>query len=226
MAFWTDIGDRNRYIPEPLRQNRWYINFNNPTSSPTGSTNLSEYIYALKECSKPEYKIETSQHVLINHTFNYPKNVVWQPITVKMISSVDNETSLASTFNNILLDAGYSSPNKLPNKQISKKSLSFQRVEIVQIDEEGSPIEAWNLYNSFITNVNYGALTYESDGFVDITFGIVYDYAELNRVDSETVQKVIEEIKKSIAEGRNPEPIVYGGEAEGQNVYIGNVRGT
>lgn len=170
MAFWTEAATR-----EPLRQNRWYMYFGNPTESSGSEKQLNNYIFSLKECSKPEYKIETSSHVLINHTFNYPKNVVWQPITVKMVSIEDN----AYILKKILNDCGYKNPRQKQDKQISKKSLTFEKIELIQVDENGAKAEVWNLINPFIININFGSLSYDSENFVDITFGVIYDYAEL-----------------------------------------------
>lgn len=165
MAFWSEPNLR-----EPLRQNRWYITF--------GDSLIQGYVFALKECSKPEYKIETTSHVLLNHTFNYPKNLVWQPINIKMVSARDEKNNLASVLQARLDTNGYTLPS-VEQKQLSKKLMSENMgLSLFQIDANGASIEEWKLYNPMITNVNYGTLTYENDGFVDIGFTITYDYAE------------------------------------------------
>jgi hypothetical protein len=83
MAFWRDSKG-----PEPLRQHRWYIAFN---------YGLQKHRYALKSCNKPEYDIGVNEHVLLNHTFRYPKNLVWKPVSVKMISVRDGSKKDNST---------------------------------------------------------------------------------------------------------------------------------
>lgn len=106
MPFWSD-----KETSEPLRQNRWYIEF--------GS--LENFKYALKSCSKPEYDIGVSEHVLLNHTFRYPKNLVWKPVTVKMISVATNaieydpasgKTSLSEKLYQMLYYGGYRPPSE------------------------------------------------------------------------------------------------------------------
>jgi hypothetical protein len=181
MAFWSDTNLR-----EPLRQNRWYISFGDGISEENDST-LDSYVFALKECTKPSYKIETTSHVLINHTFNYPKNVVWQPISVKMISARgNNDNSLSRVLEGALNIAGYISPNvtvdnKAANPQISKTNLiNNKTIELIQVDANGKNIETWSIYNPIITGVNFGSLTYENDGFVEISFDITYDSADLD----------------------------------------------
>ena len=169
MAFWSDPDLR-----EPLRQNRWYISF-----ADTGGV-LDSYRFAAKECSKPEYKIETTSHILLNHTFNYPKNLVWQPIQIKMVSARTKLNSLTNALQNKLENGGYTTPNLPEQNYLSKQLMNLTSISLLQVDSNGVPIEEWMLKNPIITNVNYGQLTYTSDDFVDITFSITYDYAELN----------------------------------------------
>jgi len=181
MAFWSDSK-----LSEPLRQNRWYIEF--------GS--LSSYQYALKSCSKPEYDIGVSEHVLLNHTFRYPKNLVWKPIAVKMIAVTegngDSKISLTNKLHNLLFPSGYIAPyipageigidqNKMFTSSISKKQLTdtLQSIKLYQFDSNGKNIESWNLFNPFINNIKFGNLSYDNDGFVDIDLNIQYDYATL-----------------------------------------------
>ena len=120
MAFWSD-----KEISEPLRQNRWYIEFDN----------LQNFKYALKSCSKPEYDIGVSEHVLLNHTFRYPKNLVWKPISVKMIAvTVDGteynpaagKTSLSEKLYQILYMSGY----KPPHEEVSDTDKVYHRNNI------------------------------------------------------------------------------------------------
>ena len=193
MPFWSDPQ-----LPEPLRQNRWYIQFGN----------LSGYQYALKSCSKPEYDIGVSEHVLLNHTFRYPKNLVWKPITVKMVAVRNQNINKPKGYENtpypaeqvdlthklmiLLRDSGYaidntpyfSMFNKNPVYQsISKSNLSKQlggNIKLTQIDANGNPVENFELTNPFISNVKFGNLSYDNDGFVDIDLTIQYDYAIYN----------------------------------------------
>lgn len=168
MAFWSDPDLR-----EPLRQNRWYIIFEDSLIQP--------YVFALKECTKPEYKIETTSHVLLNHTFNYPKNLVWQPINIKMVSARDKTNNLASVLQARLDSNGYNIPSD-EKAQLSKQLMSNNMgLSLYQVDANGANVEEWKLYNPMITNVNYGSLTYDNDNFVDVSFTIIYDYAQWNR---------------------------------------------
>lgn len=197
MAFW---GTRQSH--EPLRQYRWFVLFGGK-----GAIELNANIFALKECSKPAYQIDISEHRLINHTFRYPKNLVWQPINIKMVATRNNNgISLTKIIDDLTNTFGYMAPAsiiplsskfvaKTPNsnteqgseavelrtgmQQISKYGSyeNFNNIEIFQTDVNGGLIEVFRLANPIITNVNYGSLSYASDDFVEITMTITYDHA-------------------------------------------------
>jgi hypothetical protein len=50
-------------------------------------------------------------------------------------------------------------------------------LDIYQVDENGNKIEEWNLYNPLITKVNYGTLSYENEGLMEVSLSITYDFA-------------------------------------------------
>ena len=168
MAFWTDSS-----IPEPLRQNRWYIAFS--------SNGLNNYRYALKECQKPSYEISVTEHKLLTQTFKYPGVLKWKPIEVKMVSTASGSNISGSAYDlfNTAYLSGYHD-SSYGHQEINKLfSLENNGLEIIQINENGNRIEKWTLHNAFISNLNHGTLSYENDGFVDISFTIQYDWAEL-----------------------------------------------
>jgi len=168
MAFW---GQKD--LKEPLRQNRWYIEFGEDEG-------LLPFKFALKECKKPEYEIGVTEHRLLTHTLRYPGLLKWKPITVKMVSALSEKETLDKRLQEMTYGSGYSRFVTLNQQQISK----FNSVEqlgnfiiLKQINEDGQQIEAWDLFNSFISSVNYGTLTYDNDNFVEVNFTIQYDWA-------------------------------------------------
>lgn len=168
MAFWTDSN-----LKEPLRQNRWYLEF---------GTDIDQFKFALKECKKPEYEISFTEHRLLTHYLKYPGLLKWKPIDIKYVSARGDKLILSSVLNNIItLDGAYINPNN-GHQQISKdkfKNLSGYTLSLSQVNSNGEEIERWEIYNPFIASLNYGSLTYENDGFVDISFTLNYDWAFL-----------------------------------------------
>lgn len=67
-----------------------------------------------------------------------------------------------------------------PNITLEKIYKSMPSMNIFQVNPEGKIIENWTLSVPMITDINWGQLSYENDGFVDIEFKIQYWYAELN----------------------------------------------
>jgi hypothetical protein len=237
MSFWS--LEKSAAGEEPFRQNRWYIKFgrNNTEKNVAVGSVLGAYQYALKNTTKPQYTIETSQHVLMNHAFNYPKNLIWSPIDVVMVSANNGENTLSYILNNTIGDSGYITPDKdfQSQTQISKKQSIFDSIDIFQINEYGENIEQWELKNPFITKVNYGSLSYENDGFVDVSFTITYDYALLkvadfgvtNNFKNETLGFPTRppEVVPRNTSATSAKATVLGGEAGGTGVIIKGIRG-
>lgn len=164
MAFWTDINTK-----EPLRQNRWYIRF---------ATGLSSFRFALKEIKKPEYEIGVTEHRLLTHVLRYPTLLKWKPVDIKMVSAINESQTLDNALETLKNNFGYSVPNTA-HQQIAKNKNSVGTfIELIQVDANGNTVETWTLNNPFISSVSYGTLTYENDGFVDISMTIQYDWAE------------------------------------------------
>lgn len=168
MAFW---GKQGR---EPLRQNRWYIEF---------SENLTSFKFAIKECKKPEYEIGVTEHRLLTHTFRYPGLLKWKPTTIKFISAISEKGTLDKFIEAMTVAAGYNTPNRAHQSILKGDAVQsldgLGGLRIYQIDEDGKYLQYWDLFNPFISSVNYGTLTYENEGFVEVNITIQYDWAEV-----------------------------------------------
>jgi hypothetical protein len=173
MAFWNDQN-----TPEPLRSHRWYVEF-------TGE--LKNIKFALKECKKPEYEVNITEHKLLNHYIRLPGILKWKPITIKFASIRDNSNynkNASSLIYAATKKGGYSNPGSFLYGALSKYSmhdaLEKGTLNILQVDAEGKSIEIWSLYNAIITSVNFGSLNYENEDIVNIECTINYDHADLN----------------------------------------------
>ncbi len=165
---------------EPKRQFRFELSFtsrngNNPGDIP---------VWAVKTATKPVAEVSTIPHQYIDHTFNFPGRVTWQPITVTLVDPVSPDLSFA--FLDILGHAGYKYPSdaNIARNSLSKKAFTntIGNVVLKQIDANGKEIERWELINPIITNIDFGGtLSYESDDMVEVQCTITYDWAELKR---------------------------------------------
>jgi len=173
MAFWTALDK------EPKRQYRFIISGDGLVNE-GGKENDGIWWYALS-VTKPSLTINSTEHQLINHTFKFPTTGVWNDIS---ISIIDYDTVGKSLYDS-LAGIGFYPPDidfKGKTDGISK-ALNATRagdVEIQQLDAAGDIIETWTLKGAFITSINFGELSYDSENFVKIDLTIKYDWAVLN----------------------------------------------
>ena len=166
MAFWSNPQE----FAEPLKQNRWLLRI----TSLDGANIIS--VEAIKECSKPSFKIGTTEHKLLNNTYKYPTTVKWNPVTIKFLNIKDGFVWSSESLKLRTKYIDYSQFNILSN--ISKSEIKFN-FDIQQLDENGRVVEAWSLYNAFFSSMENGNLSYSDDNFVEMTAEIQYDWAEL-----------------------------------------------
>ncbi len=172
MSFW------NQSSIEPKRQFRWLLYI----------AGMPQFI--VKDVKKPSFTVSSTPHDFINYKFHYPGRVEWQDITVTIVDPVqpDSTASLVK----ILESAGYVLPNEYTSqanepRTISKKAFVDSmggQIQLVQFGantgaQEENVLEKWSINNPFITNVDFGSLSYASDELVNISMTIKYDWANL-----------------------------------------------
>jgi hypothetical protein len=198
MAFWSD-----NTMQEPLRQNRWFLRFSNEKHK--------QLVISLKECKKPKHSTSVTEHRLINHTFKYPGTVKWDPINIKLVSSRGNDKSedVSVLFYNFLSSSGYYSPTDSLSTGVNKGNSIIEKnsLDIVQINSFGDVIEEWHLHNAYVSDTDYGSLSYSSDDFVEISATIQYDWAELEATDNNEVKKLTDIVAKEKAKKERDEAI-------------------
>lgn len=161
---------------EPKRNNRWVIYMEDPF-----------YSWTAKAVGRPSYQMSSQKVMWINHEFKYPGKITWQPVEITVLDPGTGEGELGTTLGvyQMLARAGYQFPdNENQTSSISKQGAvnALGQVRIQELDVAGSPIEEFTLYNSFVTNVSLGSLTYENDGILEIKMTVEYDYARFNPV--------------------------------------------
>ena len=166
---------------EPKRSYRFELSF---TSRSDDSGAGAIPVWAVKTATKPVAEVSTIPHQYIDHTFNFPGRVTWQPITVTLVDPVNPDLSYA--FLEVLGDAGYKYPTTSPiaKRSLSKKAFTdtIGNVVIKQIDANDKVVEEWHLINPILTNIDFGGtLSYDSDDMVEVSVTITYDWAELKQ---------------------------------------------
>jgi hypothetical protein len=161
---------------EPKRSFKWLLHFNGMPQ------------FVAKAVTKPSFQITTTQHQFLQHQFNFPGKVTWQPINITIVDPIQPDS--AQSLYNIISRAGYVLPDNVNGSDPGKRTISKQamveslgsRIQIDQIGPKGAADvkERWHLNNPLITSVTFGDLSYESDTILNITIGITYDWATLN----------------------------------------------
>ena len=124
----------------------------------------------VKSLNKPKVDFDTKEYRLINHTFNYPGNAKWQPITIKFVDMngqilIKNGKMDFNTFDTsqflwqIMNNTGYAYPyhnnSSFVNKHYSKSgyshSLSYENNSLSTIT---TPEKSSTIANSFGIGLN------------------------------------------------------------------------
>jgi|APSaa5957512535_1039671.scaffolds.fasta_scaffold10683_3 hypothetical protein len=145
--------------------------------------------FVAKSVTKPNFQITTTPHNFLQHQFNFPGKVTWQPINITIVDPIQPDS--AQSLYNIIKNAGYVTPPNVASdgdsgkRTLSKEGMVSQLGNRIQIDQIGpggaqDVKERWHLNNPLITSVTFGDLSYENDSILNITIGITYDWADLN----------------------------------------------
>jgi len=188
MAFFSDTGPGGF---QPKRQFRFLVTF-------SGLGNLT---FMVSKTDKPSYKIKSTSHQVMNHQFNFPGIIKWEPLKMEFIDAID--PNVGSKFYAALRNSGYELPvnEAALTTGITKvgSTTTLGEVRIKQLDgggvilpAGGDPgeivgkldkthiVEEWTLKNAWLSDVSWGKLSYAEEGLVSIMASIVYDYAVYN----------------------------------------------
>lgn len=144
--------------------------------------------FLAKSVSRPSYTVESNPHKFFNHTFYYPGRVEWGTVNMTLVDALTpNASDLLYKHLSVI---GYDDPTNLEGaikRTITKKTatdaLSTFRIEEKGTDDNGNtiPVGSWKLHNAFITEVNFGEHSYDSEDMIDIQLTIQYDWAEYSK---------------------------------------------
>ena len=145
--------------------------------------------YTVKQVKKPTFQLEGGPQIkYIQHSFKYPGRVVWQDVTLTVVDPGGAEDAGAALMN-ALATSGYAYPRG-PNDGFTRQSISKKKASdgigkprIRQIDDLGNPVDEWTLNNAFISQVDFGEVSYESDDIVNISLTIMYDWATYTTIN-------------------------------------------
>jgi len=181
MSFWQNSG------LQPKRKFRYLVVFGGNTTDPM--------TVAVKTTEKPKFEIGNTPYKFLNHQFHFPNRLVWQPLAMTLVDHLgdgDVFNSVTGRLFKIIEGSGYINPAAGTSFEACKTAITkaaattaLGKVHIQQLaDLQGGSVrtevvETWTLHNAFINDINFGDLSYDDDGLVEISLTLVYDYATL-----------------------------------------------
>ena len=140
--------------------------------------------FLAKSVSRPSYTVTSSPHKFFNHTFHYPGRVEWGTVSLTLVDDIT--VNGAELLYKHLAQIGYQTPSSLSEaisttitKQTATRAFSSFSIQEKGTNPDGTTrdIGNWKLKNAFITSVNFGEHSYDSEEMIDIQLDLQYDYA-------------------------------------------------
>lgn len=165
---------------EPKRTHRFLLSLGNVG----GQQGISEFV--IQSVTRPSFSRGTVEMPFLDKVFKYPGKTTWNDVTVTLIDSVSPNG--AQILFDILRRSGYVVPSQItPALQrqelvtVSKRraiaALGTPRIKT--LSSEGDVMEEWELKQAWISAVEFGEHSYDSDDKLMITLTIVYDWPEI-----------------------------------------------
>jgi len=161
---------------EPKRQFRFIVSL---------QPDAVELRFAAKTADRPTYTIGETEHRFFNHTFYYPGRMNWNTVGMTLVDAVTpGSTELLYKY---LSNIGIQQPVdfQVATSTTITKASAVSSLGDVKIRELGTNSEnetviigEWSLINAFITEVNFGSHSYDSDEMVEISLTLRYDWAQ------------------------------------------------
>jgi len=170
MTFWTNQKS------DPKRAFKFKVTIGSATA-----TSLKDNIsWMATQADKPKFTVSNTQHRYLNHTFNYPGRVEWDPVNITLVDPADPDAA-ADTMR-LLKGMGYNVPSAPGgNMGIISKEAAITAIGSIQIQQLGTGtndvLETWTLNNAWIEAATFSQLSYESEDLSTIELAIRYDWA-------------------------------------------------
>ena len=160
--------------------------------------------WLVQTVDKPKFEISNHEHKYLNHTFNYPGRLKWQPISVTLVDPV-SPVDTAGTVMYFVRMAGYDMPagdaSQAQNSSATNmtKARAVGALGNVTISSLGVPanhditkphteriVDEWRLENAWIQGtLDFGKLDYNNEELTTLSMTLMYDYAYMTKAGGE-----------------------------------------
>ena len=159
----ADLLTKMPLIYEPLKKNRWLFRF---------PADLGIQEWTLESAKRPAITQSATEIQFLNTSTWVVGRYTWDDINITFRDPIGPSTSQAVmewvrlTSESVTGRQGYAAGYK-------------RDVELEMLDPTGAVVQKWILKNAFLTNVDFGDLSYGDDGLATITATLKMDYAIL-----------------------------------------------
>jgi hypothetical protein len=148
---------------EPLRQNRWLMRF---------PSDLGIQEWWLESAKRPSIKQGSTEIPFLNTSTFVVGRYNWDDIQVTFRDPIGPSASQA------LMEWVRLHSESVTGRQ--GYAAGYKRdIELEMLDPTGVVVSKWILKNTFLTNVDFGNLSYSQDALATISATLVFDYAIL-----------------------------------------------
>ena len=184
--------------------------WNNPSVEPKRNfrflLSISEYpdaTWLVKTADRPKASVSSVPHQYINHTFNYPGRLIWNPITITLVDPGAGWSDTTRTIRDFLEKAGYAHPTGDKGFQNSASALvkksgteALGTINIRTLNPKAGKngllgnmhyADDWQLHNAFIQgDIDFGSLDYGNEELLTLSLTFQYDWATLAQVQGKS----------------------------------------
>lgn len=168
------ISDSRSYTIEPLRKNRWVLQFASIPGASNGDE-ATELAFVAHTSNAPTLTMTPVEYNRLNEKFYTAGRPVWNDLSMSFYDFIRSGANKSAG------DIIYSWTNKIYNPltgQMGYKSQYTTSATLAQLDPEGTVIRAWNLFHVWPSTTNFGdGLSADDDGLLDIQVTFKYDIA-------------------------------------------------
>lgn len=204
---WTD------HKFEPKQNFKWLIDLGYEQTS-----------FLVTSAAKPNFEVQTKKFRNLNIEENYFGNVVWAPITIEFIDTVENDTLLS--IKNYFLSHGFNLGSSLTEYEgFAKKDLNDpMKIHLKGLDSEGKIIEHWVLQNCVPQKLEMSPFQYSNEDLSKYKLTIAYEWAyienfkELSPPQENLDQQIVEstEVEAEVVQQEQKDEAVSEGNAQPQ----------
>ena len=159
----SDLLNKMPLVYEPLRKNRWILRF---------PADLGIQEWTLESAKRPKISQPAQEIPFINAKTYVVGAYSWDEISVTFRDPIGPSTSQA------LMEWVRLTSESVTGRQ--GYAIGYKRdLELEMLDPTGAVVQKWILKNAFLTDVDFGELSYGDDGLATISATIRPDYCIL-----------------------------------------------